>query len=93
MWPDHCLVKNPIIWATKPGTGDSIWSTEMTSPGVEGFESGSSMFLVFARQGLLVALAYMHAEHNGMLHFAKHFGSIPNFAMSCSFVKLMCPNR
>ena len=49
--------------------------------------------LVFSRQGLFVALAYMHAKYTWMLHIAKHFGSIPNFAMSCSFVKLMCQNR
>ena len=67
----------PFIWAIRPGTADSIWSTETTAPGdVAGgivIAFGGALVL----HARLVALPYKQAAHFGMRHFDSLTGKSP----------------
>jgi hypothetical protein len=83
----------PLICAIKPGTGDSIWSIEMHSPGCVivlslSIVSGSALVL----QARRFICPYIHAVHIGSGHLASFLGSSPFFAIQFMVANDKCPS-
>ncbi len=78
----HCFVNLPVICPINPGTDDSSWSTDTTSPGWIGLLKWLCLCLVsLPLQGLLVALAPQQSLHIGAL--------VPSFPMSVRILVIL----
>ena len=55
----------PVICAIIPGDGDTSWSTETTSPGLDDFFPSVQFFLLLCLHCFLVDLAKRHAVQAG----------------------------
>ena len=82
----------PVIWAIKPGVGDTSWSTDTLSPACVGNAGDVAFVRDRCRHGLRCALPYMHAEHTGTGHFASRLGMMFNFAIACSLANPRWPH-
>ena len=80
------VVNLPVNWATRPGVGDTSWSTDTTLPALVGAGCSSwKSFLNFPLHLRLVAFAYRQALHVGGSICCRRDGIIPCRAISFSF--------
>ena len=61
------VVRIPVIFATSPGVGDTIWYNDTVCPGLVTWRGLCGVFLERSRHGLQVDLAYMYATHMGVV--------------------------
>jgi hypothetical protein len=86
-------VMKPFIWAMRPGTADSIWSTDTTAPGADAGGMVMAFGGALVLHALRVALPYKHAAHFGMGHLDSLTGKSPCVASCWILLNGRWPSR